>query len=151
MSYNRWPKRDPIKNYFPVPNEIFSIGLNYREISLYCYLLRLENRETYQCWPSYKTIGKALGMSENTVSKYVHSLEDKALIRTEPTTVVRTTVGHPMNGNLRYTLPPIQHAVDLYHERQMEELARVSAQQRAQTRAAKLGVGFTSPDNERSA
>lgn len=87
MNYNRWPKRDPIKNYFPVSNEIFSIGLNYREISLYCYLLRLENRDTYQCWPSYNTIGKALGMSENTVGKYVHSLEDKALIRTEQTMV----------------------------------------------------------------
>ena len=32
-----------------VPNEIFSIGLDYREISLYAYLLRCENRETYQC------------------------------------------------------------------------------------------------------
>ena len=151
MSYNRWPKRDPIKNYFPVPNEIFSIGLNYREISLYCYLLRLENRETYQCWPSYKTIGKALGMSENTVSKYVHSLEDKALIRTEPTTVIWTTDGRPMNGNLRYTILPIQCAVDLYHERQMEELARASAQQMARAQAERLGVTFTPSDNERSA
>lgn len=150
MSYNRWPKLDPIKNYFPVPNEIFNIGLDYREISLYCYLLRLENRETYQCWPSYKNIGKALGMSENTVSKYVHSLEDKALICTEPTTV-RTKDGRPMNGSLRYTIPPIQCAVDLYHECQMEELARASAQQRAQARAEKLGVAFTPSDNARSA
>ncbi len=151
MNYNRWPKRDPIKNYFPVPNEIFNIGLDYREISLYCYLLRLENRETYQCWPSYKNIGKALGMSENTVSKYVHSLEDKALIRTETTTVVRTMDGRSMNGNLRYTIPPIQCAVDLYHERQIEELERASAQQRARAQAERLGITFTPSDNERSA
>lgn len=44
MSYNKWPKRSAEKNYFMVPNEIFSIGLDYREISLYIYLLRCENR-----------------------------------------------------------------------------------------------------------
>ena len=76
MSFNKWPKRSAEKNYFMVPNEIFSIGLDYREISLYAYLLRCENRETYQCYPSYKTIGKAIGMSENTVAKYVRQLED---------------------------------------------------------------------------
>lgn len=48
MSYKKWPKRSAEKNYFMVPNEIFSIGLDYREISLYTYLLRCENRETYQ-------------------------------------------------------------------------------------------------------
>ena len=87
MKFQQWPKRDPDKNYFKVPNEVFHIGLSYPEISIYCYLLSIEDRETYQCYPSYKTIGKALGMSENTVSKYVRSLEEKGLIRTEPTMV----------------------------------------------------------------
>ena len=83
MKFQQWPIRDPDKNYFKVPNEVFHIGLSYPEISIYCYLLSIEDRETYQCYPSYKTIGKALGMSENTVSKYVRSLEEKGLIRTE--------------------------------------------------------------------
>ena len=87
MKFQQWPKRDPDKNYFKVPNEVFHIGLSYPEISIYCYLLSIEDRETYQCYPSYKTIGKALGMSENTVSKYVRSLEEKGLIRAEPTMV----------------------------------------------------------------
>ena len=87
MKFQQWPKRDPRKNYFLVPNEVFHIGLSHPEISIYCYLLSIENRETYQCWPSYKTIGKALGMCENTVSKYVRSLEEKDLIRTEPTMI----------------------------------------------------------------
>ncbi len=47
--YRHWPKRDPIKNYFPLPNELFSLGLNSSEISIYAYLLRCENRETHQC------------------------------------------------------------------------------------------------------
>lgn len=149
MSYYRWPKRDPIKNYFPVPNEVFSIGLNYREISVYCYLLRIEDRKTYQCYPSYKTIGKALGMSENTVSKYVRSLEDKGLIRTEPT-MVWTKGGHPMNGNLLYTILPIRCAIDRSYERRLEELMQASAKQKAQARAEKLGVAFTPLDERRS-
>ena len=63
MKFQQWPKRDPDKNYFKVPNEVFHIGLSYPEISIYCYLLSIEDRDTYQCYPSYKTIGKALGSS----------------------------------------------------------------------------------------
>ena len=70
MKFQQWSKRDPNKNYFMVPNEIFNVGLDYREISLYTYLLRCENRETYQCWPSYKTIGHAIGMSENALEPH---------------------------------------------------------------------------------
>ena len=113
MKFQQWPKRDPDKNYFKVPNEVFHIGLSYPEISIYCYLLSIEDRETYQCYPSYKTIGKALDMSENTVSKYVRSLEEKGLIRTEPT-MVRSKDGRPLNGNLLYTIRPIQAAIELH-------------------------------------
>lgn len=28
MSRQTWTKRDPIKNYFPLPNEIYSLGLH---------------------------------------------------------------------------------------------------------------------------
>ena len=105
MSFNKWPKRSAEKNYFMVPNEIFSIGLDFREISIYSYLLRCENRKTYQCYPSYKTIGHAIGMSENTVAKYVRQLEEKGLIYTEPT-MVRSKDGRPLNGNLLYTVRP---------------------------------------------
>ena len=60
MKQNYWPKRDPVKNYFLLPNEIFSLGLCPGEITVYGYLVRCEDRRTYQCWPSYKTIGKAV-------------------------------------------------------------------------------------------
>ena len=129
MKFQQWPKRDPDKNYFKVPNEVFHIGLSYPEISVYCYLLSIEDRETYQCWPSYKTIGKALGMSENTVSKYVRSLEEKGLIRTEPT-MVRSKDGRPLNGNLLYTIRPIQAAIELFYERQLTELELATERQR---------------------
>ena len=129
MKFQQWPKRDPDKNYFKIPNEVFHIGLSYPEISIYCYLLSIEDRETYQCYPSYKTIGKALGMSENTVSKYVRSLEEKGLIRTEPT-MVRSKDGRPLNGNLLYTIRPIQAAIELFYERQLTELELATERQR---------------------
>ena len=30
MKFQQWPKRDPDKNYFKVPNEVFHIGLSYQ-------------------------------------------------------------------------------------------------------------------------
>ena len=137
MSFNKWPKRSAEKNYFMVPNEIFSIGLDYREISLYAYLLRCENRKTYQCYPSYKTIGHAIGMSENTVAKYVRQLEEKGLIYTEPTTM-QSKDGKPLNGNLLYTIRPIQAAVELFYERQFRQLEEDAARQRAAERLEEL-------------
>ena len=130
MSYNKWPKRSAEKNYFMVPNEIFSIGLDYREISLYTYLLRCENRETYQCYPSYKTIGKAIRMSENTVAKYVRQLEEKGLIYTEPT-LVQSKDGKPLNGNLLYTIRPIPGVLEAFYERQFRQAEEAAARYRA--------------------
>lgn len=137
MSFKQWPKRDPIKNYFLVPNEVFDIGLEYGEISVYAYLLRCENRKTYQCHPSYKTIGRAVHMSENTVRKYISGLERKGLIRTEPTTIT-TKDGLTRNGSLRYTIRPIQEALELYYEKQLCQLEEDTERQRAAQRLEKL-------------
>ena len=37
----------PRKNYFTLPNEIFSLGLGAGEIAVYAYLRCLENPSTY--------------------------------------------------------------------------------------------------------
>ena len=108
-------------NYFPMPNEIFCLGLNSGEIAVYSYLMSCENRETYQCYPSYNTIGNALKMSKKTVMKYVKSLEDKCLITTEHTTVTLKS-GQNQNGNLRYTIRPIKEAREEFYRRQMLKL-----------------------------
>lgn len=118
---SRLSKHDPYKKTFPLPNEIFLLGLCPGELAVYAYLLRCENRKTHQCWPSYKTIGKAVGMTENTVAKYVGNLENKGLIRTEPTTVT-TKAGKRRNGNLMYTILPIQEVIDRHIQRQLDEL-----------------------------
>ena len=92
----------PSKNYFTLPNEIFSLGLSAGEIAVYAYLRCLENRSTYQCWPSYTTIGNAVGRAKNTVMRYVDALAEKGLIYTEPTSVLMRA-GIKKNVNLRAT------------------------------------------------
>ena len=139
MKNNHYPKRDPIKDYFPLPNEIFFLNLSYGEIALYSYLLYRENRESFQCYPSYKTIGQALKMSKNTVSKYVRQLEEKQLISTKPTNVY-TSVGEKRNGNLLYTILPIEHAKKYFYDRQLENADRTIAENKYKNRIEKLNL-----------
>ena len=119
-------KRDPIKNYFPLPNEIFVLGLNAGEIAVYAYLLFCEDRVTFQCWPSCRSIGRATGMSVNTVRKYIRSLEAKGLITTEPTQITDRH-GQKRNGNLLFTIRPITEVVEQYYEEQLQSQPRCPA------------------------
>ena len=89
---------------------------------MYSYLLFREDRSTYQCWPSFKTIGKATEMSTNTVRKYVRMLEERGLITTEPTSVT-TKDGQKRNGNLRFTIRPIREAVEQFYKWQLENIS----------------------------
>jgi predicted transcriptional regulator len=145
LKYNRYPKRDAIKNYFPLPNEVFMLGLETGELAVYSYLLYREDRKTYQCHPSYKTIGRAIGKSENSVRKYVAALEDKGLIRTEPTSIF-TKTGRKQNGSLLYNIRPIQEAIDIFNARQLYRLEAETARQRTAKKLAKLAsVGPCEP------
>ena len=110
------------------------LDISATALAIYFYLIYIEDRKTYQCYPSYKTIGKALKIkSKGTVAKYVKELEDKCLIYTEPTEVTLKD-GTKRNGNLKYTIRPIQDAVEYYHREQMkqfqEDIARAEAQRR---------------------
>ena len=129
MRKSSWTRRDPIKNYFPLPNEIYSLGLSAGAIAVYGFLMRIENRQTYQCTASYRTIGHAASMSVNTVRKYVAELEERGLIITERTTVT-TRDGRILNGCLRYTILPIQQVVEGYHQQQLAELELSTERQR---------------------
>ena len=81
---------------------------------MYSFLKRCENRKTHQCWPSIRTIGEAVRMSENTVRKYIRQLEERGLITTEPTEVITK----------------IQEVIDEYYDRQLEELELATERQR---------------------
>ena len=139
MSYTPKNNRDGIRNSFLMPNEIFTLGLSGGAILVYTYLRYCENRETYQCYPSYKTIGKAVGMSKNTVKKYVDILRDKGLIETENTSVV-TAKGQKRNGNLLYTLRPVEEAVKLFYEEQSRRLNEEIGRAQAIKNIEKFGI-----------
>lgn len=111
-------RRDGARNFFPMPQKIFNLGMSAGEIAVYAYLMCRENRKTYQCYPSYRTIGEAVGMSRNTVKKYVDALVDKRLIYVEPTTV-RAKDGGLRNGNLLYTICPLNDALEHHVNQQM--------------------------------
>ena len=106
---------------FSLPNEIFFLRLSSGALAVYSYLLYREDRKTYQYWPSYGSIGEAVRMSTNTVRKYVTELEERGLIVTESTSIT-TRAGRKRNGTLRYTILPIQNAVDLHNQRQLRRL-----------------------------
>lgn len=113
-------KRDTPGDFFPMPKAAFRLGLDSGEIAVLAFLMYCEDRKTYQCHPSYSTIGSAVGMSNNTVKKYVDRLEHKGFILTEPT-MVKTRDGRAHNGSLLYTLQPIQPIEEAYFERQLRE------------------------------
>ena len=135
--FQRWPKRDPNKHYYLVPNDVFNLGLSSHEIAVYNYLLRCEDRRTYQCHPSYRTIGRAVRLSENTVRKYVAGLEEKGLIRTESSTII-TKDGRVRNGSLIYTIRPIQEALEQNYQRQFRQAEERVERARVQQRLAEL-------------
>ena len=108
--FQRWPKRDPNKHYYLVPNEVFNLGLTSHEIAVYNYLLRCEDRRTYQCHPS---------------------------IRTEPSTIT-TKDGRVRNGSLIYTIRPIQEALELNYQRQFLQAERDMERAQAEKRLVEL-------------
>ena len=125
-------QQNKLRNQFIMPNQIMQLDLNSTALAIYFYLRYIEDRKTYQCYPSYRTIGKALKIkSITTVAKYVRELEDKCLIYTEPTEIILKN-GKKQNGNLKYTIRPIQDAVEFFHQQQMkkfqEDLAREKVQ-----------------------
>ena len=121
MKRSLWPTRDSVKDYFPLPKEIFSLGLSAAEIAIYAYLLFCEDRQTFLCWPSYRKIGEAVGLSPNTICKHIRSLEERDLLVTEPTQVTIKD-GRKRNGNLRFTIRPIQFVLQQDYDRQMRRL-----------------------------
>ena len=130
-----WQKPNPVKNYYPVPKVICQLGLSPGEIAVYSFLLFCEDRKTYQCYPSYRTIGDAVGMSRNTVCKYVRSLEEKGLIRTERTTVTLKD-GRKRNGSLLYTILPLEQVLARHNQHQLHLAEMAAERHRAQQKLA---------------
>lgn len=121
------------RKVFSLPDEVLHLDLGCAAIAIYAFLLYRENRKTYQCTLSYKTIGQAIGASNNTVRKYVLELEAAGLIATNRTMVLDAN-GKERNGSLRYTILPVQNAVELHHQSKLAALDAAVEQQRVKKR-----------------
>ena len=124
-----------IEKYFSLPDEVFYLNLGSAAIAVYAFLLYRENRKTYQCTLSYKAIGYAIGASNNTVRKYVLELEAAGLIATNRTVVVGAD-GMERNGCLRYTILPVQNAVELRDRQRLAALDAAVERQKVKERLA---------------
>ena len=69
--------------------------------------------------------------------KYVAGLEEKGLIRTEPSTIT-TKDGRVRNGSLIYTIRPIQEALELNDQRQFLQAKRDMERAHAEKRLVVL-------------
>ena len=104
---------------------------------MYADLMYCEDRKTFQCHPSYKTIGFSVGLSKNTVKKHIDGLVAKQLITIEPTAVI-TKKGQKRNGTLLYTIRPIQEAVEYRYQRQLRRFEAEMYRQKALEKLEKL-------------
>ena len=125
-------QQNKLSNCFILSNYVMNLDLSATALAIYCYLMYIEDRKNYECYPSYKTIGKALKIkSKNTVAKYVAELKEKCLISTEPTEVILKN-GKKRNGNLKYKIRPIRDALEYNFEKQLRENAEKAAIDKAQ-------------------
>ena len=99
----------------------------------------LYTSDLYRMDAYYATIGKAVGMSNNTVRKYVQELEERGLIVTERTSII-TQDGRKQNGSLLYTILPIQFSIDQFYQRQMDAVDRAKERQRVARRMEPISV-----------
>ena len=116
-----WLTGEVFNAVFPLPNEVFRLGLTANDLLVYIYLQYQKGARSGQCWPSYATIGAAVSMTRKTVQKHVWSLIDKGFIQAESASV-RWKDGCIRNGNLLYTVVPISQVLK---EREKEFLAQL--------------------------
>lgn len=132
-----WFTSEVFDAVFPIPNKVFQLGLQPGELLVYIYLHYQKGVRSGQCWPSYATIGAAVGMSRKTVQKHIGSLVDKNLIRAEET-IIRMKDGRRCNGSLLYTVRPIEQILKKREKEFLTELKFAEAQRKwasAQPRA----------------
>ena len=131
-----WITGEVFEAVFPLPNAVFQLGLKASELLVYIYLHYQKGARSGQCWPSYATIGKAIGMSRKTVQKHVWSLVDKGLIQVEDTTIRRRD-GRSYNGSLLYTVKPIEQILKEREKEFLAELKLAEAQRKWDRRSQK--------------
>ena len=124
----QWLTGEMFNAVFSLPNDVFRLGLKSGELLVYIYLQYQKGAHSAQCWPSYATIGAAVGMSRKTVQKHIGALINKGLVRAEYTQVF--VHGQKVNGNLLYTLKPVEQVFREQERAQLDKLKQAEAQRK---------------------
>ena len=69
------------KNFFMIPNRIFSLGLKPKEFAGDCCLIRHSDREKNSCFPSRRLIAQECNMDKKTVDSAIKGLEERELVK----------------------------------------------------------------------
>lgn len=59
------------KNFFMLPNRIFSLGLKPKEFTVYCCLVRHSDKDKSSCFPSRRLIAQECNMDKKTVDSAI--------------------------------------------------------------------------------
>ena len=124
----QWLTGEMFKAVFPLPNDVFRLSLKPGELLVYIYLQYQKGVRSDQCWPSYATIGEAVGMSRKTVQKHIGSLINMGLVRADYTSVF--VHGQKVNGNLLYTVKPVEQVFREREKAQLDKLRQAEAQRK---------------------
>ena len=62
-----------------MPNEVFNLDLDPYEFMILSYMVRRMNSDS-ECWPSFKTMSKDLGISVSTLEDRVAKMIKRGLI-----------------------------------------------------------------------
>ena len=124
----KWLTGEMFNAVFFLPNDVFRLGLKSGDLLAYIYLQYQKGAHSDQCWPSYATIGAAVGMSRKTVQKHIGALIHKGLIRADYTSVF--VHGQKVNGNLLYTLKPVEQVFREREKTQLDKLKLAEAQRK---------------------
>lgn len=76
MNYNRYPKRDAVKNYFPLPNEIFSLGLSGGEILVYTHRFLVQPYHLLLVAILHRFLNRADGIEQIAVALFAFLCDD---------------------------------------------------------------------------
>ena len=99
---------DPNQNSFPLPHEVFELGLERGALLVYVYLVYHKSLKHSPSALSCAIVGKAVGLCEKTVRRHLHTLVNQGLIQ---------TAGH--GNSFSYSLRPIW---DKVQERRSKDL-----------------------------
>ena len=133
-----WLTGEVFNTVFPLPNEVFQLGLKAGDLLVYLYLQYQKGVRSGQCWPSYATIGAAVGMSRKTVQKHIGALVNRGLIQAEET-MIRRKDGRRCNGNLLYTIRPMEQVLREREKESLAQLKQAEAQHKWERRCQERG------------